>query len=276
MGDQLRSMWYRAAMKGALIGAALCLAAAGPARAQTMLDQEQRLIELHSLLVALTPVNAPGAYQEGELSAGVEIITIPTIDGTTGSKKQITASDRTPLFPRFRFALGLPAPTDFRASVGVGYIPPIQINNVSSHFGGLEGEFAYAPGPLAIGLRGQILFAHSQSPVTDPNTRDTLDTFELGVNLAAGYRFDFPLGSVTPYAGFGVTRVAGDFTVTSDGVLLTSRTVNPDITAGVRLFATQHVEAVFELESFPGRLVHPSFRIAWVPSLWSRPPPPQQ
>ena len=38
---------------------------AGAARAQTMLDQEQRLIEIHSLLIALQPGNAPGAYRAG-------------------------------------------------------------------------------------------------------------------------------------------------------------------------------------------------------------------
>jgi len=35
--------------------------AAGSARAQTMLDQQQRLIEIHSLLLDLPPGDAPGA-----------------------------------------------------------------------------------------------------------------------------------------------------------------------------------------------------------------------
>jgi len=84
--------------------------AAGAARAQTMLDQEERLIEIHSLLIALQPGNAPGAYRAGELSLGLELIVIPPIDGITGGKRQITASDQTPVFPRPRLAIGLPAP----------------------------------------------------------------------------------------------------------------------------------------------------------------------
>jgi len=129
---------------------ALLAVAAGSAQAQTMLDQEQRLIEIHSLLVALQPGNAPGAYRAGELSLGLEIIGIPPIDGTTGGKRQITASDRTFAFPRPRFALGLPAPADFRAFVGLSYIPPIPINEVSSHLGALEAGLAWVPdGPLA-------------------------------------------------------------------------------------------------------------------------------
>ena len=108
---------------------ALLAVAAGSAQAQTMLDQEQRLIEIHSLLVALQPGNPPGAYRPGEVSLGLEIIVIPSIDGTTGGKRQITASDRTPAFPRPRFAIGLPAPTDFRAFVGLAYIPPIAIRS---------------------------------------------------------------------------------------------------------------------------------------------------
>jgi hypothetical protein len=154
--------------------------------------------------------------------------------------------------------------------VGIAYIPPIRLGDVSSHLGALEAELAYAPGPLAVGVRGQVLAARSKSPVTDINTRDTLDTVEVGANVSAGYRLDFGPGSVTPYAGVGLTRVAGDFKVFSDGYTLSSRTTNPGFSAGVRLLASQRIEAVAELVVFPGRLVHPSFRIAWVPDLWQR------
>jgi hypothetical protein len=242
---------------------ALALAAGG-ANAQTMLDQEQRLIELHSLLLVPSAMTAPGSYRFHELKVGVEVIGIPPIDGQTGGRRQITASDRTPAFPRLRLAFGLPAPEDFRAYVGVGYIPPIQIASVSSHFGSLEAELAWAPGPLSVGLRGYGLISRSQSPVTDPTTRDTLDNWELGANLAAGYQFRLDWLGVTPYAGVSVTGVAGDFTVTSDGYVLTSRTVNPGLNAGVRLFA-KRFEAAVELVAFPGRLIHPTFSLAYVP-----------
>ena len=233
-----------------------------------MLDQEQRLIEIHSLLVAPVSVNAPAPYREGELSLGLEIIAIPTIDGTSGGKREITASDRTPVFPRLRLALGLPAPADFRAFVGIGYIPPFQIRQVSSHLGALEAGIAYAPGPLAVGLRAHFLLARSMSPVTDPDTRDTLDDVEFGANVAAGYQFDFASFAVTPYVGVGVTRVNGDFNVTSDNHDLSSHTTNLGLSAGVRLFTLKHLEGVAELEVFPGRLVHPSFRLAYVFELW--------
>jgi hypothetical protein len=250
----------------------LALAAfAGSAQAQTMLDQEQRLIEIHSLLLALQPDDAPGAYRPGEVSLGLEIIGIPSIDGTTGGKRQITASDRTPVFPRPRFAVGLPAPKNFRAFVGLAYIPPIPIRDVSSHFGALEAGLAWAPGsPFTSGIRGHVLAARSKGPVTDPTTRDTLDTVEFGADLSAGYRLDFGPGSVTPFASIGVTRVAGDFRVTSDNYSLSSRTTNAGFTGGVRLFAHQGIEAVAELVVFPGRLVHPSFSLAWVPDWFSR------
>jgi hypothetical protein len=249
-----------------------CLLLASGARAQTMLDQELRLVEIHSLLIALQPGNAPGAYRAGEISLGLEIVTIPPIDGTTGGKRQITASDRTPLFPRPRFAIGLPAPADFRAYVGLAYIPPIAIREVSSHLGALDAGLAWAPGgPLTAGLRGYLVAARSQSPVTDPATRDTLDTLDFGADLSAGYRFDFGALSATPFAGAGVARVAGDFTVTADGYVLSSRTTNPVFNGGVRLFGGPGIEAVAELVVFPGRLVHPSFRIAWVHDWFSRP-----
>jgi hypothetical protein len=253
-------------MTGRLLIPWLLAAAAGPAMAQTMLDQEQRLIEIHSLLVALSPVGAPAPYRAGEASLGLEVVTIPAIDGTTGGKRQITASDRTRVFPRPRFAIGLPAPEGFRTFAGLAYIPPVEIRGVSSHLGGLEAGIAWLPAPgLALGVRGHLAYAESRSPVTDPATRDTLRTLDLGADLAAGYRVEQALGSATPYAGVGVTRVAGDFRVSSDGEVLRSRTTELTLHAGVRLLARQRVELVAELEAVPGRLVHPSFRIAWAP-----------
>lgn len=248
------------------------LFAAGTAPAQTMLEQEERLIEIHSLLVALTPLGPPGAYRAGEASLGLELVAIPTIDGTTGGKRQITASDRTRVFPRPRLAVGLPAPEGFRAFAGLAYIPPIELREVSSHLGALEAGIAWLPAPaVALGVRGHLTYAESKSPVTDPATRDTLRTFDLGADLAAGYRIEHALGSATPYAGIGVARVAGDFRVTSDGYLLKSRTTDLALHAGVRLLARQRVELVAELEAVPGRLVHPSFRLAWTPD-WSGAP----
>lgn len=251
----------------------LLLAWAAPARAQTMLDQEERLIEIHSLLVALPPLAPPAPYRAGEGSLGLEVVAIPTIDGTTGGKRQITASDRTRAFPRPRLALGLPAPEGFRAFAGIGYIPPIAINGVSSHLGALEAGIAWAPAALSVGVRGHAVYATSLAPVTDPATRDTLRTFEGGADASAGYRLDLGRGwSATPYGGVGVARVVGDFRVTSDGVKLSSRTTDLSLTAGVRLFGGPRLEAVAELVAFPGRLVHPSFRVGWVPDWGTRSP----
>jgi len=252
-------------MRSVLVCAAALAAFASSARAQTMLDQEERMIEIHSLLVDLPPGGAPGAYRTGEVSLGVEVVGIPTINGQTGGKVQLTASDHTSLFPRPRLAVGLPAPDGYRAFAGVAYIPPITFREVSSHLGALEAGIAWVPeGPLSAGLRGHFLLARSTSPVTDPNTRDTLDDVEFGADVSAGYRLDLgPLG-LTPFASVGVTRVAGDFHVTSDNETLRSRTTNIGFTGGLQLFAGRNVEAVAELAVYPGRLVHPNFRLAWV------------
>jgi hypothetical protein len=252
--------------------------AAGAGRAQTMLDQEQRLIQIHSLLVALQPEAPPGAYAPGQFSLGVELIGIPTINGQTGGKTQITASDRTRVFPRPRIALGLPAPEDFRAYVGATYLPPIQINAVSSHQIGLEAGYAWAPpGPLSVGLRGWTLFAESKSPVTDLNctsakaadralcTRDTLDSFDVGADLSIAYRLDFSLGSLTPFAGIGAAFTSGHFRVTSDRDLLTDNSLTPAGNAGVRFYSTLGIEAFAEVVVYPGVLVHPVFGLAWTP-----------
>lgn len=238
---------------------------AGAARAQTMLDQEDRLIEIHSLLIALQP-DAPGVLQPRQLSLGLELITIPKIDGTTGSRHQITASDRTPLFPRPRLQLGLPAFGDFRPWAGLSYIPPLQINGVSSHLGALELGLAWDRGsPLVVALRAYGVAAESKSPVTDPATRDTLDTTLLGADVSAAYRVPLGFATLSPFAAVGVQRVAGDFTVTSDNALLTYRTTDLGVNGGVR-FAWKQLAAMGELVVYPGRMTHPVFSVAWLPS----------
>lgn len=243
--------------------AALLWCAAGPLAAQTMLDQQQRLIDIHGLLLDLPPVDAPAALRPGRLSVGVEAIGVPSIDGTTGNKRQITASDQTPVFPRPRLALGLPAPADFRAFVGIAYVPPIQAGNISVNYIAGEGGYAYAPGPLRVGVRAHVFRAIARSPVTDPIIRDTLRVTGFGADLTAGWLFPFGALAVTPYGGVGITRVNGDFRVTSDDVLLKSDDTSATLHAGVRLVLNERWQGVVESDLYPGRLVHPNVRLAY-------------
>jgi hypothetical protein len=229
-----------------------------------MLDQQLRLIDIHDLLLELPPVQAPGALRPGQLDLGVEVITIPSIDGTTGGKTQITASDHTPLFPRPRLMVGLPAPTSFRAFVGLAYIPPITIADVSTNYGAVEAGLAYVPGPLSVALRAHVVYAFSKSPVTEPDTKDTLETFDYGADVTAGYALEAWGADWTPYAGVGVTRLNGRFRVTSDGVVLTSDSTVAALHAGVRVLLSRHWEGVVELDAYPGYLVHPNFRLAYL------------
>jgi hypothetical protein len=247
--------------------ALLLAAAAGVARAQTMLDQEERLIEIHSLLVALPALEAPGALRPLQGRLGLELITVPIIDGTTGSKTQITASDTARVFPRLRLGFGLPVGGDWTAMAGAAWIPPVEVNQVTAHMVGLEAGIAWAPGPFAAGLRLHGEYADLLSPVTDPSTRDRLITRIAGADLSAAWRFQPGSMELTPFASVGVARVDGNFTVTSDGYQLSSTTTNLALSAGIRLLALRQLELVAELVAFPGVLVHPNFAISWVPQL---------
>jgi hypothetical protein len=255
-------------MKRALVALLLC--AAGSARGQTLLGQEQRLIDIHALLLDLPPVDAPGTYRAGQLSVGIEAIGVPPIDGSTGTpgtqgfKRQITASDRTPVFPRPRIALGLPAPESFRAFVGLSYVPPVEVSSLSLNYIAGEAGIAWVPGPLTVGVRAHLLHGQSESPVTEPVLRDTLRVTEFGAEVSAGYLLDFGTLGVTPYAGVGVSRTKGKFHVTSDGVTLTSDDTAAALHAGVRLLLGKRWLGVAELDAYPARLVHPSFRLAYL------------
>jgi hypothetical protein len=252
-------------MRRAPIGLILLLASAtGSAGAQTMLDQQLRLIDVHNLLLDLPPVEAPAALRPLQVALGVEGITIPSIDGTTGGKRQITASDHTPIFPRPRLMVGLPAPGAFRAFAGLAYIPPLTIQDVSTHYGGAEAAIAYVPGPLAVALRGHAVYAFSRTPVTEPQTRDSLETFIYGADVMSGYALEAGFASWTPYAALGVTHLHGRFRVTSDGVVLTSDDTVLAVHAGVRLLLGNRWETAVELDAYPGRLVHPNFRLAYL------------
>ena len=247
-----------------LLAAVLACAAAGGARAQTMLDQEQRLIDIHSLLLDLPPLQAPGALAKRTLDVSVEGVTIPHIDGTTGTKEQITASDRTRLFPRPRVALGLPAPSGFRAFVGLSYIPPVPIRDVSTNAVAAEAGIALVHGALRVGARGHAVYAASKAPVTDPATRDVLETWLYGADLAVGWRFVASRVALEPYVGGGVVALQGRFRVTSDGSVLTSDWTGPALSAGLRALVRSRWEIVTEVVAYPDRLVHTNVRLGWL------------
>jgi hypothetical protein len=253
----------------ARVAAALVVAGSGAApavaAAQTMVDQEERLIELHALLLDLPPVQAPGALAPGEGDLALELVSIPVIDGTTGSRVQLTASDRTRLFPRPRAAYGLPAPDRFRAFVGISYIPPVPIRDVSTNAIAAEAGFAWVPGAFRAGVRAHAVYGTALAPVTDPATKDTLEARLAGAELSAGWRFA-PSQAVAlePYAGAGVVALRGRFRVTSDGNVLTSEWAGPALHAGVRARWRSRWELAAELVDYPQRLFHTNVRLGWI------------
>jgi hypothetical protein len=249
----------------AVPGAARSQASLDPGTlAQEIVDEERRLIDVHSLLVDLPPLQAPASLESGTVDASLEAVIIPYIDGTIGTKREITASDRTRVFPRPRVAFGLPAPEGFRAFVGLSYIPPVAIRGVSTHYGALEAGLGWAPGALRVGVRGHAVYADSWAPVTDPATRDRLQTGEIGADLAIGARLGRGRLELDPYVGGGVVSLRGRFRVTLDGTVLRSTYTGPSYQAGLRLLIRSRWEVVTEVDGYPGRLVHPALRIGYL------------
>ncbi|MGC4000475.1 MAG: hypothetical protein QM767_24725 [Anaeromyxobacter sp.] len=251
-------------LRGRWLALLILVALPGLAAGQTMADQEERLIELHSLLLDLPALQAPGALAGGQWDLSVELVTIPVIDGATGAKTQITASDRTRLFPRPRASVGLGLPGDFRAFLGGAYVPPVKIREVATHDLSLEAGLAWVPGAFRAGLRVRGVYARSTSPVTDPDTRDELLTRLAGAELSVGGHFMAGKVTLEPYAGAGVVTLRGRFEVTSDGNVLESDYTGPTWDAGLRLLAGGRWEVVGEVVGYPDRMVHPNFRVGYV------------
>jgi hypothetical protein len=247
----------------ALLALALC-AASGAARAQDVPYLESRLIDVHSLLLDLPPLQAPAALRAGALDASLEVVTIPYIDGEVGTKHELTASDHTRIFPRPRLMLGLPAPLGLRAFAGVSYIPPIEIRRVSTHYLAAEAGLGLAPGPLRLGLRGHAVHAISRSPVTEPATRDVLRTELLGADASAGVHLGNGALELEPYAGAGLVALRGRFRVTVDGTVLRSSYAGLALYAGLRLLLRSRWEAVAEADAYPGRLTHADLRLGYL------------
>ena len=148
--------------------------------------------------------------------------------------------------------------------MGISYIPPVQVRNISTHYIAGEAGIAYVPDLLRLGVRAYLLRANSQSPVTDPATRDRLLTTGYGADLSAAYLFPLGTLSVTPYAGLGLVHLSGNFLVTSDAQVLTSDSTALALHSGLRLLLGDRWEGVAELGYYPGRMMHPSFRLAYL------------
>jgi hypothetical protein len=246
-----------------LLALALCLAP-GAAHAQYVPSLERRLIEVHSLLLDLPPLQAPAALSWGTLDASLEVVTIPHIDGNVGSKREITASDHTRLFPRPRLMLGLPAPLGLRAFAGVSYIPPLELRHVSTSYGAVEAGVALSPGIVRAGVRVHALYAVSRSPVTDPATRDVLHTQLSGADASLGVHLGLGGLELDPYLGAGLVSLHGRFRVTADGTVLQSQYASASLHAGLRLLLCSRFEAVVEADDYPGRLGHVDGRVGYL------------
>jgi hypothetical protein len=247
--------------------ALLALAAAVPARGQDVVSREQRLVDIHALLLDLPRIEAPGALTPGQLDLSAELTAIPPISGDVGPKREITASDHARLFPRARLALGLPAPSGFRAFVGVAYIPPLEINRVSVNSLAAEAGLAWIGGPVRIELRGHGVWARALSPVSAPSVRDRLNVADGGWDLSAGWELRARRLSLTPYATAGQVWTRGDFRSSVDGGTVHSRRTSAALGAGARLLFRDHWEGAVEYSAYPDRLWGPRFRVGYVARL---------
>ena len=65
-------------------------------------------------------------------------------------------------------------------------------------------------------------------------------------------------------AGVGLSHLVGNFRVTSDAVLLTSNRTALTLNGGVRLVLSKRWQGIAEVDFYPGRMIHPAFRLAYL------------
>ncbi len=245
------------------------LLAAVPAAAQDVTGREERLVDIHALLLDMPAIDAPGSLAPGQLDLGLEVTGIPVISGDVGAadKRELTASDHARLYPRPRLALGLPAPPGFRAFAGAAYIPPIEIASMTVNSLGLEAGMAWVGGPLHVGLRLHGVLAHALSPVSSPSVRDRLNVVDGGWDLRAGYELRYGKLALTPYAGVGQVWTKGDFRSSVDGGTVHSTHSVAALEVGGRALFRDHWEAALEYSAYPGRLWNPRVRVGYILNL---------
>ncbi len=260
------TLMVRSCSRAALV---LLLLAALPAAALDVTGREQRLVDIHALLLDLPAIDAPGALAPGQLDLGVEVTGIPVISGDVGAadKRELTASDHARLDPRPRVALGLPAPPGFRAFLGAAYIPPVEINSITVNSLGAEAGMAWVGGPLRVGLRLHGVVAHALSPVSAPSVRDRLNVVDGGWDVRAGYELRLGKVALTPYAGVGQVWTKGDFRSSVDGGTVHSTHGVAAIEAGARVLFHDHWEGALEYSVYPGRRWNPRVRVGYVVNL---------
>ncbi len=213
----------------ALLWTHVALAQIAPACADVVMPddydeqvQQDFLQNYYALSSTFSPIHAPIPHAPGHGTLGLEIGVLPPL----GCDKRFVLghtktedTNKSPVIPRPRGSVSLPAIGKLVPYIGGAYVPPVPINGTINVIVSVEAGFGYPIGEhVQVGGRfhgtlhktvGDLATAFNED---EPAVDDMFIGSTLGFEALGGYQIDW----VTPYVAFGITDASTFFLVGDD------------------------------------------------------------
>ena len=229
-----------------------------------MLDQEQRLIEIHSLLLACRRSRRPGRCAPASWRLGAGADRHPVHRRHHRRRRRRSPP---PTGPGCSRALGSRWGSPRRMTSGPSSASrtsrPSAINGVSTNYIAARGGHRVDARPSRrwrCAVTTSTRCRGPPSPIRTPGTRSTPARAAPTWGSVAGSTSSRCPSRLTLERGS--CRSSGNFTVTSDGYVLHSSYTGVALQAGLRVLMDGHWQVVGEVDAYPGRLVHASLSSA--------------
>jgi hypothetical protein len=184
--------------------------------------QQDFLQNYYALSSTLSPVHGPIPHEPGHGTLGLEIAVLPPLGCPRRfvlSHTKTEDTNKSPVIPRPRGTVALPAIGKVVPYIGGAYVPPVPINGTVNVIVSLEaglgvpfGEHFQLGGRFHATLHKTVGDVAGAFNPEDPPVDDFYLGSTVGLDVLAGYKIDW----ITPYAAIGLTDVSTFFLVGDD------------------------------------------------------------
>lgn len=184
--------------------------------------QQDFLQNYYALSSTLSPVHGPIPHEPGHGALGVEIAVLPPL----GCSKRFVLNhtktedtNKSPVIPRPRGTVALPAIGKVVPYLGGAYVPPVPINgtvnvivSLEAGFGAPFGEHFQLGGRFHATLHKTVGDTAGAFNPDDPPVDDLFVGSTVGLDALVGWKIDW----ITPYGALGITDASTFFLVGDD------------------------------------------------------------